>query len=56
VNESVIGTRFTGQLLDTPTVGDLPAVVLEFSGRACITGTANYLLDPRDPFPAGFVM
>jgi len=24
------------------------------SGRAWITGTAQYLLDPDDPFPAGF--
>ena len=37
-------------------MGGLPAVVPEFSGRAWITGTANYLLDPRDPFPHGFVL
>ena len=54
VNESFIGTRFTGQLVDTTTVGGLAGVVPEFSGRAWITGTANYLLDPEDPFPAGF--
>ncbi|WP_216214989.1 proline racemase family protein [Amycolatopsis aidingensis] len=56
VNESFIGTRFTGRLLGETTVGTLPGVVPEFSGRAWITGTANYLLDPRDPFPAGFVL
>lgn len=56
VNESFIGTRFTGRLLETTTVGGLPAVIPEFSGRAWITGTANYLLDPTDPFPAGFVV
>jgi proline racemase len=26
------------------------------TGRAWITGTAQYLLDPSDPFPAGFVL
>ncbi|MFD8333074.1 proline racemase family protein [Streptomyces solisilvae] len=56
VNESFIGTRFTGRLVDTSDVGGLPAVVPEFSGRAWITGTANYLLDPDDPFPHGFVL
>ncbi|MEU0602006.1 proline racemase family protein [Streptomyces sp. NPDC006393] len=56
VNESLIGTRFTGRLVGTTEVGGLPAVVPEFSGRAWITGTANYLLDPSDPFPHGFVL
>ena len=26
------------------------------TGRAWITGTAQYLLDPDDPFPAGFLI
>ncbi|MHC5257918.1 proline racemase family protein [Streptomyces sp. UC4497] len=56
VNESFIGTRFTGRLVGDAKVGQLDAVVPEFSGRAWITGTANYLLDPRDPFPHGFVL
>ncbi|GAA0495972.1 proline racemase family protein [Streptomyces olivaceiscleroticus] len=56
VNESFIGTRFTGRLVGTAEVGGLPGVVPEFAGRAWITGTANYLLDPRDPFPEGFVL
>ncbi|HEY3505968.1 MAG TPA: proline racemase family protein [Actinocatenispora sp.] len=56
VNESLLGTRFAGRVVGTTTVGELPAVVPEFSGRAWITGTANYLLDPTDPFPAGFTL
>ncbi|WP_263254167.1 proline racemase family protein [Saccharopolyspora rosea] len=56
VNESFIGTRFTGRLVAETSVGGVPAVVPEFSGRAWITGTANYLLDPADPFPAGFTL
>ncbi|CAK7282773.1 proline racemase family protein [Streptomyces misionensis] len=56
VNESFIGTRFTGRLVAAAKVGGLAAVVPEFSGRAWITGTANYLLDPSDPFPHGFVL
>ncbi|WP_433323510.1 proline racemase family protein [Spirillospora sp. CA-294931] len=56
VNESFIGTRFTGRVVGTTEVGGVPAVLPEFSGRAWITGTANYLLDPDDPFPNGFVL
>ncbi|GAA3754151.1 proline racemase family protein [Streptomyces tremellae] len=56
VNESFIGTRFTGRLLAETEVAGVRAVVPEFSGRAWITGTATYLLDPDDPFPHGFVL
>ncbi|HEY4020090.1 MAG TPA: proline racemase family protein [Pseudonocardiaceae bacterium] len=56
VNESFIGTTFTGRLVAESTVGALPSVTPEITGRAWITGTANYLLDPTDPFPAGFVL
>ncbi|HET6288398.1 MAG TPA: proline racemase family protein [Amycolatopsis sp.] len=55
-NSSFIGTTFTGELVAETTVGGVPAVVPEFSGRAWITGNATYLLDPDDPFPAGFVL
>jgi proline racemase len=54
VNESVIGTRFTGRLVEETTVGGRPAVVPEITGRAWITGMGQYLLDASDPFPAGF--
>ena len=56
VNESFIGTRFTGRLTGTTTVGDRPAVLPSITGRAWITATAQYLLDPSDPFPAGFLL
>ncbi|WP_433532251.1 proline racemase family protein [Micromonospora sp. CA-263727] len=56
VNESVIGSRFVGRLLDRATVGDRPAVIPTVTGRAWITGTAQYFLDPTDPFPTGFLL
>lgn len=56
VNESFIGTRFVGRLTGTTTVGGRPAVLPTVTGRAWITGTAQYLLDPEDPFPAGFLL
>lgn len=54
VNESFIGGQFIGRLLEETTVGERPAVVPAITGRAWITGTAQYFLDPDDPFPGGF--
>ena len=53
-NESFIGTQFTGRLVAETTVGGVPAVVPTITGRAWLTGTAQYFLDPDDPFPRGF--
>ncbi|MCX4735634.1 proline racemase family protein [Streptomyces sp. NBC_01363] len=56
VNESFIGTSFTGRLVQETTVGGLPAVVPTVTGRAWITGTAQFFLNPSDPFPEGFLL
>ncbi|MGR8008143.1 proline racemase family protein [Streptomyces hypolithicus] len=56
VNESFIGTSFTGRLAEETTVAGLPAVIPTVTGRAWITGTAQYFLDPADPFPGGFLL
>lgn len=55
VNESFIGTEFTGRLIRETTVGDAPAVVPTITGRAWVTGLGQYFLDEDDPFPEGFV-
>ncbi len=56
VNESVIGTRFTGRVAEETTVAGRAAIVPEITGRAWITGMGQYLLDATDPFPAGFAL
>jgi proline racemase len=56
VNESFIGSTFTGRLVETTMVGDVAAVIPTITGRAWVTGTAQYFLDPEDPFPAGFLL
>ncbi|GAA3325324.1 proline racemase family protein [Paeniglutamicibacter sulfureus] len=56
INESYIGSQFTGRLVEETTVGGLPAVIPTVTGRAWITGTAQYFLDPSDPFPEGFLL
>lgn len=56
VNESFIGSQFVGTIAETTTVGGLPAVIPRVTGRAWITGMGQYVLDPTDPFPAGFLV
>ncbi len=54
VAESIIGSTFTGRIVDTAQVGDRAAIVPEISGRAWITGTHQHMLDPDDPWPEGY--
>jgi len=56
VHEGILGTTFTGRLLRETRVGDYRAVVPTLSGQAWITGFANYVVDPEDPFPEGFTV
>ncbi len=56
VHEGILGTTFTGRLVEETRVGPYPAVVPTLSGQAWITGFAQYVLDPEDPFPEGFTI
>jgi proline racemase len=56
VNESFIGTSFTGRLTEETSVGDHVAVVPTITGSAWLTATSQFMLDPSDPFPAGFTL
>jgi len=51
---SIIGSEFHGRIAATATVGDIPAIVPEITGRAWITGTHQHMLDPNDPWPEGY--
>jgi proline racemase len=55
-HEGVLGTVFTGRIVEETTIGPYRAVVPTLSGRAWITGFAHYVLDPEDPFPEGFTV
>ena len=54
-NESFIGTHFIGRLVEEGELNGIPTVTPTITGRAWVTGTAQYMVDPRDPFPRGFV-
>jgi proline racemase len=56
VHESFIGSRFVGELVEEVSVGPYAAVVPTIRGRAWLTGIGTYLLDPEDPYPAGFLV
>jgi proline racemase len=56
VHEGILGTTFTGRLVATTTVGDRPAVIPTITGRAWITGFAQYVLVADDPFPTGYTL
>jgi proline racemase len=55
-HEGILGTIFTGRLIEETKVGNYNAVVPTLSGQAWITGFASYVLDPEDPFPLGYTV
>jgi trans-L-3-hydroxyproline dehydratase len=54
--ESIVGSTFTGRIVDTTTVGEHPAVVPEIEGSAHITGRAELWIDPDDVLGRGFLV
>jgi trans-L-3-hydroxyproline dehydratase len=56
VIESIIGTRFTGRIIETTNFGPHSAVVPEVEGSAYITGRHEFLIDPKDPLREGFIL
>ena len=55
-HEGILGTVFTGRLLEEVRVGERTGVVPTITGTAWITGIASYVLDPTDPFPEGYTV
>ncbi len=56
VHEGILGTTWTGRLLRETAIGPYLAVVPQLTGSAWVTGRAEYVVDPDDPFPAGFTV
>jgi trans-L-3-hydroxyproline dehydratase len=53
---SLIGSIFEGRILGTTTLVDRSAILPAIRGRGWITGYHEYVLDPSDPFPAGYLL
>jgi proline racemase len=56
VVESIIGTRFSGRIVETTAFGPYPAIIPEVEGAAHITGQHTFLIDPDDPLRDGFIL
>jgi proline racemase len=50
----ILDTVFVGKITGSTNLGGTSAITCTVTGSAYITGTFNFLLDPHDPFPAGY--
>ena len=55
-HDSVVGSRFTGTVLDTVDGAGRRAVLPQVTGMACRTGEPVSSTDPHDPLVPGFVL
>lgn len=56
VIESILGTCFTGEVVETTKFGPYDAVIPKVTGTAHITGRNEWLIDPADPLRQGFIL
>ncbi len=56
VHDSIVGSRFTAEVVETVRVEGREGVVTEVRGLAYRTGEHRFVLDPRDPIGPGFVL
>jgi len=56
VHEGILDTTFTGRLIGVKDVGKYRGVIPTITGRAWITGLAQYVVDSEDPFPDGYTV
>jgi len=60
IAESILGTRFTAEVIEETTVGSgaecISAIVPRLTGSACLTGFHQFVLQDNDPFPEGFLL
>ena len=53
---SPIGSTFAGRIVEETTVDGRPAVIPAVRGSAFVTGRLEWYVDPRDPFPEGYLL
>jgi proline racemase len=54
--ESIIGSCFSGRVVQTTTFGPHAAIIPEVEGTSHITGRHEFLIDPNDPLRNGFLL
>jgi len=55
-NESIIGTKFTGKVVEEVKVGNLDAIIPEIQGKAYITGKHYFIINKDDPLSKGITL
>lgn len=55
-NESIIGTRFIGRVVEEVRVGDINGIIPEVQGKAYITGNHHFIIDNNDPLSKGITL
>ncbi|HJF34198.1 MAG TPA: proline racemase family protein [Sporosarcina psychrophila] len=56
VHESITDGQFIGEILSINEVGGHKAVIPKVTGEAFVTGLHQFLVDPRDTLPRGFLL
>jgi trans-L-3-hydroxyproline dehydratase len=56
VVESIVGTTFTGSVVETTEFGGYAAVTPEIGGQAHILGRSEFWIDPDDDLGEGFLL
>ena len=54
--ESIVGSIFTGSVIEEIDFGPFKAIIPEVEGEAFITGQHTFLIDPDDPYKEGFFL
>ena len=54
--ESIVGSVFTGSVVEETTFGPHRAVIPQVEGHAWICGKAEFFIDPDDPLKDGFIL
>ncbi|MFT4015253.1 MAG: proline racemase family protein [Paracoccus sp. (in: a-proteobacteria)] len=56
IHESIIGSRFIGEILAVDSRDGRATITPQITGRAWITGQHSYFLDPEDPWQSGYML
>ncbi|HEX9043745.1 MAG TPA: proline racemase family protein [Candidatus Limnocylindrales bacterium] len=55
-HEGILGTVFTGRIVEQGRVGPYASITPTISGEGWITAMGSLVVDPTDPFPEGFTV
>jgi proline racemase len=56
IHASILGTTFTGRVVEETRVGDRRGIIPEITGQAHITGIHQFVANEMDPFKDGFAL